>query len=246
MLTAVNKISMEQAKPTVATLKAIDRLLSYAARYPNATVVFKPSNMQLCGQSDASYISETGARSRSGGILHFGLNRDGSVNGAIDYMSCVIHTVCSSVAEAEYAALFLLGREATSARNILMDLGYPQDTTTLICDNECAVGLATDSVKQKRSKAIDMRYHWIRDQVRQGKFKVKWEQGASNLADYFTKAHPVHHYVTMRHLYVTTPKPLVIRQCARSRRISHRKTHHITVVSCLFITIYSHIHTPFS
>ena len=227
MLTAVNKISMEQAKPTVATLKAIDRLLSYAARYPNATVVFKPSNMQLCGQSDASYISETGARSRAGGILHFGLNRDGSVNGAIDYMSCVIHTVCSSVAEAEYAALFLLGREATSARNILMDLGYPQDTTTLICDNECAVGLATDSVKQKRSKAIDMRYHWIRDQVRQGKFKVKWEQGASNLADYFTKAHPVHHYVTMRHLYVTTPKPLVIRQCARSRRISHRKTHHI-------------------
>jgi len=227
MLTAVNKISMEQAKPTRATLKAVDRLLSYAARYPSATVVFRPSNMQLCGQSDASYISETEARSRAGGILHFGLNRDGSVNGAIDYMSCVIHTVCSSVAEAEYAALFLLGREATSARNILTDLGYPQDITTLICDNECAVGLATDSVKQKRSKAIDMRYHWIRDQVRQGKFKVKWEQGANNLADYFTKAHPVYHYVNMRRMYVTTPKPLVIRQCARSRRIQHRKTQYI-------------------
>ena len=223
MLAAVNRISTQQAKPTVGTLDAIDRLLSYAEQYPNSTIVFKPSNMQLCGQSDASYTSESEARSRAGGILHFGLNHDGSVNGAIDYMSSIIHTVCSSVAEAEYAALFLLGREATSARNILSDLGYPQGTTALICDNECAVGLATDSVKQKRSKAIDMRYHWIRDQVRQGKFQVKWEQGAKNLADYFTKAHPVHHYVTMRRMYVTTPKPSSIRDCARSRRIEHRK-----------------------
>ena len=222
MLTAVNKISSEQSKPTGATLKAVDRLLSYAERYPNASIVLTPSNMQLCVQSDASYNSESNARSRAGGILYFGLNADGSINGAIDHISCLIPTVCSSSAEAEYAALFLAGREATNARNILADLGYPQATTTIICDNSCAVGIANNSVKQKRSKAIDMRYHWIRDQVSQGKFAVTWEEGSANLADYFTKIHPVQHYVTMRRVYVTTPKPLVIRECARSRRVQNQ------------------------
>lgn len=222
MLTAVNKISSEQAKPTQATLEAVDRLLSYAARYPNAIIIIQASDMQLCVQSDASYLSERGARSRAGAILYFGLTDDGNVNGAIDYISTIIQTVCSSVAEAEYAAIFLAGRETINARNILQDLGYPQKTTPFLCDNACAVGLANNTVKQKRSKAIDMRYHWTRDQVQQGKFSITWEEGAANLADYFTKAHPVHHHINMRHKYVHTPKPLFIKQCARSTRIQHR------------------------
>jgi hypothetical protein len=225
MLTAVNKISMQQAKPTEATLLAVDRLLSYAERYPTAEITIRPSNMKLCAQSDASYHSESGARSRAGGALYFGLNStDGSINGAIDYISTIIPTVCSSAAEAEYAALFLVGREATSARHILHDLGYPQDTTIIMCDNLCAVGVANNDVKQKRSKAIDMRYHWIRDQVQQDKFKIVWEKGSANLADYFTKAHPVSHYTVMRRTYVHTPVPAVIRQCARSRRIEQEIT----------------------
>ena len=115
-----------------------------------------------------------------------------------------------------------MGREATNARHILHDLGYPQDSTTIVCDNACAVGIANNDVKQKRSKAIDMRYHWIRDQVKQGKFKIVWEKGSENLADYFTKAHPIHHFVAMRRTYVASPLPLVIRQCARARRIKQK------------------------
>jgi hypothetical protein len=222
MLTAVNKISMQSAKPTHATLKAIDRLLSYAERYPNAITEIRPSNMQLCAQSDASYLSEYGARSRAGAVLYFGLTGDHAINGMVEYISMVIPTVCSSVAEAEYAALFLTGRAITNIRNILEDLGYPQTTTNIVCDNSCAVGIVNGTVKQKRSKAIDMRYHWIRDQVKQGKFTVSWAEGATNLADYFTKAHPVHHYVAMRRTYVYTPQSASMRVCARYRRIARR------------------------
>jgi hypothetical protein len=82
------------------------------------------------------------------------------------------------------------------------------------------VGIANDSVKQKRSKAIDMRYHWIRDQVKQKTYNITWEAGAGNLADYFTKAHPVHHFTNMRNTYVSTPTPDAPRDCARSRRIA--------------------------
>ena len=83
------------------------------------------------------------------------------------------------------------------------DLGYPQDKFEIICDNKCAQGIASGTVKQKRSKAIDMRYHWIRDQVKQGKFVITWKPGKENLADYFAKAHPVKHHIAVRKLYVS-------------------------------------------
>ena len=61
-------------------------------------------------------------------------------------------------------------RHSIYLRNILEDLGYPQPPTIILCDNKCAVGIATDAARAKRSKAIDMRWHWIRDQVRQNVF----------------------------------------------------------------------------
>jgi hypothetical protein len=47
------------------------------------------------------------------------------------------------------------------------------------------IDIATDSIKQKRSKAIDMRFHW--DRVRQGQFIISYIKSADNIADYFTK-----------------------------------------------------------
>ena len=221
MLTTINKISSDQSHPTQTTMRAVERFLGYAKRYPNSHIRISESNMQMQVQSDASYLSESNARSRAGGVLYFGLRSDGSINGAVDNISCIIPTAVSSAAEAEYAALFLVGKEATSARHTLQDLGYPQPATTILCDNSCAVGIATRSVKQKRSKAIDMRYHWIRDQVYQNKFKVIWGAGKHNLADYFTKSHPVQHFAALRNTFVFTPKG-EIRECARTRRIARK------------------------
>ena len=91
---------------------------------------------------------------------------------------------------------------------ILAELGYPQSATQIICDNQCAVGIANNSFTQKRSKPIDMRYHWIRDQVNLGNYTVSWEPGATNSADFFTKAHQVEHHVAMQQVY------LVHEECA--------------------------------
>ena len=100
----------------------------------------------------------------------------------------------ASASEAELGALFLNAREATTIRTTLVDLGYPQPPTPLITDNLCAAGIANDTVKQKRSKAIDMRFYWIVDRIKQNMFLVHWRKGLENLADYFTKHHsPAHH-----------------------------------------------------
>ena len=97
---------------------------------------------------------------------------------------------------------------APEARTILTALGHPQLATVITCDNKCAVGLANDTLKIKRSKSIDMRFHWIRDRIRQGHFVVVWAPGADNRADFFTKALPTHaHQAHMPSLVVTPPSP---------------------------------------
>jgi hypothetical protein len=68
----------------------------------------------------------------------------------------IIPCVVASAGEAEYAALLASGQHAASLRTTLCDMGYPQDPTIIICDNTSAIGIATDSIKQKRSKAVDI------------------------------------------------------------------------------------------
>ena len=67
---------------------------------------------------------------------------------------------------------------------------YPQPPTTILCDNTSAIGLANDTIKQKRSKAIDMRFHWIRDRIRQNQFGIVYIPTKENIADYMTKNLP--------------------------------------------------------
>ena len=206
MLPAVTAVASEQAKPTQAVFAAAKRLLSYAASYPANEIVFSACDMVLYGQSDASYLSRSNARSVAGGIFYLGnRNAPTQVNGAIDTFSSIIPVVVASAAEAEYGGLFLAAQRGAHLRNTLADLGYPQDSTLLLCDNECAVGISNDSVKAKRSKSIDMRFHWVRDRVRQGQFVIQWRRGAHNLADFFTKPLPVKVHQSLLPLLVRVP-----------------------------------------
>jgi hypothetical protein len=110
--------------------------------------------------------------------------------------------VVSVASEAELAGLFHNGKEACPIRTCIAEVGHPQPPTPLKTDNTTAEGLANDSVQQKRSKAIDMRFYWIRDRVRQKQFHVYWRKAEFNRADYFTKHHATKHHHNMRHKYL--------------------------------------------
>jgi hypothetical protein len=70
-------------------------------------------------------------------------------------------------------------------------MGYSQPPTPIFCDKEVAIGLATDTINLKMSKSLDMRFHWMRDRVRQKQFRIIFVPGLLNTADFFTKALPV-------------------------------------------------------
>jgi len=77
-----------------------------------------------------------------------------------------------------------------------------QGPTPLQFDNKCAVGILTNTVVQRRSKAMGMRFYWLRDRARLLQFHIHWKRGKHNLADYPTKNHPTKHHIAVRPTYV--------------------------------------------
>jgi hypothetical protein len=58
-------------------------------------------------------------------------------------------------------------------------MGHLQPSTPIQVDNTTAVGFANDTMKQKRSRAMDMGFYWVKCRTRQKQFIVYW--GAWNL-----------------------------------------------------------------
>ena len=69
MLVALGTLALVQTKGTKATAQAVTHLLNYCATHPDAVVRYHASDMYLHIHSDASYLSESKARSHTGGIF---------------------------------------------------------------------------------------------------------------------------------------------------------------------------------
>jgi hypothetical protein len=108
MLTALGSLAMQQANPTVNTMIKLRQFLDYAATHLDAIVTYYASDMVLAGHSDASYLSESKARSRAG--EHFFMSTDTERppnNGAVLTIAQIIKAVMTSAAEAEIGALYI-------------------------------------------------------------------------------------------------------------------------------------------
>jgi hypothetical protein len=211
LLVTVSSLARQQKAPTIKTMEAVNHLLDYCHTHPDAVTRFHSSDMILHVESDASYLSEPDAKSRAAGFHYLSQHPHGEnvpfpeLNGAVLVTSKIIKETVSSAAEAELAALFHNGQDAYSLRVALEEMNHPQPPTPIQTDNSTAAGLANDSIKQKRSKAMSMRWFWIRDKVKDNIFNVYWNSGKTNRADYFSKQHPTKHHIEMRPLYLHVP-----------------------------------------
>jgi hypothetical protein len=96
----------------------------------------------------------------------------------------------SSATEAELAGLYMMTRKAVYIRIILEELGQIQPPTPLQTDNAMADGVINGKVQPKQTKAMDIRFHWLRDQECQRRFRIYWQPGKLNYTNYWTKHHP--------------------------------------------------------
>ena len=142
MLTALSAIAQEQATPKENRMKKCKQFLDYAALQEEAILTYKKSDMFLAIHSDASYLSESKARSRAGGHWFMAGNEEiPANNGAMMNVSEKIKAVMSYTSEAELGALFMNCKLAVPERKTLEELGHPQPKTPMQTDNSTANGL---------------------------------------------------------------------------------------------------------
>jgi hypothetical protein len=162
LLCPISAIAAQSSKPTEDTMQQTLQLLDFLATQEEAVLSYHASNMVLAVHSNASYLSEPKARSHASG--HFFLSSDTTIppnKGAVLNIAHIIKNVTSSATKAELVGLYIMAREAVYIRIILKELGHKQPPTPIQTDNAMADAVINGKIQPKRTKAMDMRFHWL-------------------------------------------------------------------------------------
>ena len=124
-----------------------------------------------------------------------------SHNGPVVTIDQIIKNVMSPAAEAELAGLFTIAKKMILLRQSLTEMGWPQPKTPIQCDNAIAVSVANKTIIPRKTKSIDMNFHWLRCRESQRQFRFFWAAGKLNLGDYSTKKHPPMYHLAHRHTH---------------------------------------------
>ena len=98
-----------------------------------------------------------------------------------------------SAVESEVGALFYNTRNVLPMRVTLQKIGHLQPPTPIKTDNTPILGVVTKTITIRRTKAMDMRFHWIYDQINQKLILVYWDKGKNYYGDHFfytSSSHP--------------------------------------------------------
>ena len=140
-------------------------------------------------ENDAAYLVAPKSWSRAGGYHYLGNKAGTQFNRPMYVLAKIIKAVMGSVAKAEGSGLYMNALELSPTRTTLEKLDHPQSPIPLKTNNSTADGIMNKTIKQRQSKAMDKRFYWLQDRVKQGEFRVFWAPGKYNLADYSTKYH---------------------------------------------------------
>ncbi|GJX17058.1 hypothetical protein Tco_0217890 [Tanacetum coccineum] len=93
-----------------------------------------------------------------------------------------------SSTEAEYMALSGCCAQILWMRSQLTDYGLGFNKIPMYCDNKSVIAICCNNVQHSRSKHIDIRYQFIKEQVENGVVELYFVNTKYQLADIFTKA----------------------------------------------------------
>ncbi|GJT19858.1 retrovirus-related pol polyprotein from transposon TNT 1-94 [Tanacetum coccineum] len=81
-------------------------------------------------------------------------------------------------------------RHSTSGSALLLDYGFQLNKVSLYCDNKSVIALCCNNVQHSRAKHIDVHYHFIKEQVKNGIVELYFVRTEYQLAYIFTKPLP--------------------------------------------------------
>lgn len=195
---AVNMLSRYMSKSGVEHMNAARRLLRYLQGSMNYGLVYQcderlTSDIKITGYCDSDWGGDQIDRKSTTGYCVF-IN-----NNLISWNTKKQPTVALSSAEAELMAIVDVIKEIKWMEQLLSELEYkmilPID---IFIDNQSAIKMAENDVEHDRTKHIDIKYHFMKDEIKAGKIKLSWISTDKQLADVFTKALGSNQFIKIR------------------------------------------------
>ncbi|GKE65321.1 hypothetical protein Tco_1519482 [Tanacetum coccineum] len=144
----------------------------------------KDSAMALTAYADTDHGGCQDARRSTSGSAQFLRDR------LVSWSSKKQRSTSISITEAEYIAMSGCCAQILWMRSQLKDYGFAFNNVPLYCDNKSAIVLYCNNVQHSCSKHIDIRYHFIKEQVKNGVVELYFVTTEYQLAYNFTKALP--------------------------------------------------------
>lgn len=163
---------------------AVKRILRYLKETEHYGIMYTKTEGPniIKGFSDSDFVSDMDTRRSTTGYI-FKLS-----NGPVTWNSQRQSVVSLSTTEAEYIAASCAAREAW-IRQLLQDIEESiAGPISLFIDNQSAIKLIRNSEFHKRTKHVDIRYHYIREKSTCGDIDVHYVCSKNQLADILTKA----------------------------------------------------------
>jgi transposase InsO family protein len=179
---AVTKLAQYSANPSEDHLSKALYICHYLVGTQNYRLTYDGASSQgLNATTDSDWASDaTNRRSQSGYFVKL-------AGGPISWTSRAQKTIALSSTEAEYMALSDCSRQVVWMHTLMGELGYTLTAVPICGDNQGSIFIASNPVTEKRSKHIDIRYHYVREVVNRGLVKIYFIDGDENPADLLTK-----------------------------------------------------------
>nr|KAJ0208722.1 hypothetical protein LSAT_V11C400203260 [Lactuca sativa] len=172
-----------QAHPKESHLMTFKRIFRYLKGTQNLALWYpRDSAFELYGYTDSDYAGCNLDKKSTSGRCHFLGNR------LISWSSKKQTSVAISTAEAEYVAAGRCCAQLLWIQNQLFDHGFKFSKTPIYCDNTSTIQITQNPVQHSKTKHIEIRHHFIRDNVEKGKVFLEHVKTSEQLADIFTKA----------------------------------------------------------
>ena len=181
---AVNALSRFLANHDLNHWRAVKRVFAYLSKTTQLGLMYRRSENEcdLVGFCDADFASVIETRRSTSGYVFC------MAGGPVTWSSQRQRLVTLSTTESEYAAAATAAKEAIWIRKLLSDIEYRCETGTLLyVDNQSAIKLAKNPEFHKRTKHIDIRYHYLREKYQSGEINIQYVPSEVQKADILTK-----------------------------------------------------------
>ncbi|XP_022867077.1 uncharacterized protein LOC111386830 [Olea europaea var. sylvestris] len=191
---AVHIVSQFVSAPTTVHWAAVVCILRYLCGTCFQSLLFpSTSSLVLRAYSDVDWASDPIDRKSTTGFCVF------LGDSLISWKSKKQIVVSCSSTEAEYRAMATSTTEIMWLQWLLADMGVSHSSPTpMYCDNTSAIQISHNSVFHERTKYIEIDCHLVRHHLQTGTISLPFVSSSLQLADFFTKSHPVHRFRFLR------------------------------------------------